>query len=353
MAQISPVVGDKFNNGGVIFLYEMRQKRSVQRPLAWLLSLFLCMGCLTVARAESGERTLIPVGKAVGIKLFSDGALVVSVSDAPAAECGIKAGDLLLQIGDTHIDSIECLQSFLAQNGDSPVQLTYRRGGKTMETTVTPRLASDGTYRLGAWIRDSMAGIGTMTYYDPASGTYGALGHGITDVDTQALMTLSGGAIMETSVKAVKRGEKGDPGELKGDFSQQRDVGTLTANTDGGVFGTLESSEFISGHSVTVASPDEVTTGRATILCTVSGDDTREYDVEILRLYSGGQNTRNMLLRVTDPELLAATGGIVQGMSGSPILQNGQLIGAVTHVLLNDPTQGYGIFIDNMLEMAG
>ena len=160
-----------------------------------------------------------------------------------------------------------------------------------------------------------MAGIGTLTYYDPATGQYGALGHGITDVDTAQLMPLASGSIMETTVKAVKKGAKGDPGELKGDFSVQRDVGTVTVNSDGGIFGTVADGEFLSGGTpVPVATAQQVKTGRATILATISGSDTAEYQVEIVRLYGADEPTRNMLLRITDPRLLSATGGIVQGM---------------------------------------
>lgn len=304
------------------------------------------------AWASEDGRALIPVGKAVGIRLFADGALVVGVGDDGAAEdCGLQAGDLLLRINDQHVDSTEGLQSYLQQNGGVPVSLTYRRSGRTLHATATPRQDADGRYRLGAWVRDSMAGVGTLTYFDPATGAYGALGHGITDVDTRTLMPLSGGAIMETTVKAVRKGQKGEPGELKGDFTVQHDVGTLTANTDGGVFGVMDGS-FITGQPIPVAEAREVTTGPATILATVSGSDTAAYEVEIVKLYGAQQPTRNLLLRVTDKRLLEATGGIVQGMSGSPIIQNGKLVGAVTHVLLDDPARGYGIFIDNMLQMA-
>ncbi len=159
---------------------------------------------------------------------------------------------------------------------------------------------------------------------------------------------------METTVKAVKKGVKGDPGELKGDFSVQRDVGTVTVNSSGGIFGTVADPDFLSGGTpVPVATAQQVKTGHATILATISGSDTAEYQVELVRLYGADEPTRNLLLRITDPALLSATGGIVQGMSGSPILQNGRIVGAVTHVLLNDPTRGYGIFIGNMLDMAG
>ena len=176
-------------------------------------------------------------------------------------------------------------------------------------------------------------------FFDPQSGTFGALGHGVTDVDTGQLLPLDHGSIMDASVKAVKKGERASPGELKGDFSAQRDVGTVTVNSSGGIFGTVADPDFLSGGTpVPVAAAGQITTGPATILATVSGSYVREYRVVLVRLYGGDEPTRNLLLRITDPALLSATGGIVQGMSGSPILQNGRIVGAVTHVLLNDPT---------------
>lgn len=200
-----------------------------------------------------------------------------------------------------------------------------------------------------------MAGIGTMTFYDPQSGTFGALGHGVTDVDTGQLLPLDHGSIMDASVKAVKKGERASPGELKGDFDLTRDSGTLYANTECGIFGKLsaEDAAKIVGAALPIAKKDEVKTGKATILATVSGNETREYDIEIEKIYSPSGSTRNLLLHVTDEELLAQTGGVVQGMSGSAILQDGKIIGAVTHVLLDDPSRGYGIFIENMLSAAG
>ena len=251
------------------------------------------------------------------------------------------------------VGSTEQVQDLLADTAGAPIVLSVRRGADALALTACAR-ENNGVWQLGAWIRDSMAGIGTLTYYDPATGQYGALGHGITDVDTAQLMPLASGAIMETTVKAVKKGAKGDPGELKGDFSVQRDVGTVTVNSSGGIFGTVADPGFLSGGTpVPVAAAGQITTGPATILATVSGSDVREYRVELVRLYGADEPTRNLLLRITDPALRSATGGIVQGMSGSPILQNGRIVGAVTHVLLNDPTRGYGIFIENMLDMAG
>ena len=342
-------------------MYE-KNKKQRKRMAAWLAAA-LCFGlCVTPAWAQESERTLIPLGKAVGIKLFSDGVLIVETSElerngqtvSPAEDCGLREGDLILRINGEKIQSTEHVQEILRENGEVPVALEVKRGSQLLSVDVAPVLCEDGVYRLGAWIRDSMAGIGTLTYYDPATNTYGALGHGITDVDTASLMPLSSGSIMETTVKAVKKGQQGNPGELKGDFSVQRDVGALQANTDAGVFGIMTDDSFVpEGKAYPVADSSEVHTGAATILATVSGDETREYAVEIVRLCGKDQPTRNMVIHVTDPQLLEVTGGIVQGMSGSPIIQDGKLVGAVTHVLVNDPTRGYGIFIENMLDAAG
>lgn len=303
-------------------LYELRETHrtgSLRKGTARLLALVFSLSlCLQLVWAAPGERTVIPLGKAVGIKLFADGALVVGLSEGdpcPAKDCGLKEGDLILSMGDTKITSTEQVRALLQDNGCEPLVMTVRRSSRTLTVTAVPVQGVDGAWQLGAWIRDSMAGIGTLTYYDPATGQYGALGHGITDVDTAQLMPLASGSIMETTVKAVKKGRKGDPGELKGDFSVQRDVGTVTVNSDGGIFGTVADGEFLSGGTpVPVATAQQVKTGCATILATISGSDTAEYQVEIVRLYGADEPTRNMLLRITDPRLLSATGGIVQGM---------------------------------------
>lgn len=344
---------------------ERRRKRSRRHgaaacaALAFALSALLVPAGAVSAPDPGGEtQLLVPVGKAIGVKLFAEGVLVVGLSEnegavSPAKKGGMKAGDLILTMNDVTIGSTEHLQSLLAENGEREAAFGVRRGGRLVKLAVCPKKGQDGVCRLGAWIRDSMAGIGTMTYYDPASGTYGALGHGITDVDTALLMPLYAGSITEATVKAVKRGERGSPGELKGDFSGSRDLGTVASNTEGGIFGSMEPCALTAGEPVPVAQADEVKTGPATILSNISGDETQEYAVEIVKIYPQSQATRNLLIRVTDSALLEKTGGIVQGMSGSPILQNGRLVGAVTHVLLNDPTQGYGILMENMLKAAG
>lgn len=306
-----------------------------------------------VPEASAGQM-LVPVGHTIGIKMFARGVLVVGLTSgsSPAKSCGLEKGDVILKCNGAAVTSTEQFQSMLqsSQGGAVALQVSREDGRKTM--TVQPEQNDQGAWAIGAWIRDSMAGIGTMTYYDPATNTFGALGHGITDTDTAQLMPFSSGSILPSTVKAVKKGEAGSAGELRGDFDLTACLGELSANTDRGVFGTLDSAEFAEtlGPAMPVADPAEIRDGPATILSNVEGDAVREYSVEITKLSTGAGDPRDLLVTVTDPELLAATGGIVQGMSGSPILQNGKFVGAVTHVLLNDPTKGYGIFIETMLE---
>ena len=297
-------------------MYETQKKRRIRRPAAWLLAVLLT-GALCCQTVWADQRTLIPVGKAVGIKLFADGVLVVSTSSdgpCPARDCGIQEGDLIVSCNGERITSAEELQALLQAAGGTPAAVGLRRDGKSLTVTAVPVQAEDGSWRLGAWTRDSMAGVGTLTFYDPDTGAYGALGHGITDTDTAQLMPLSSGSIMETTVKAVKKGQKGDPGQLKGDFTVQHDVGTVSANTSGGIFGTVAEGSFVSGAALPVARRSEVTNGPAVILSTISGDDTQEYTVEIVRLCPANRDGRDLLLKVTDPRLLETTGGIVQGM---------------------------------------
>ena len=330
-----------------------------KRAAAILLG-FFAAAALMLPSAQAAERTvseLIPVGQVIGVKLFSDGVLVVGLSDgeSPAKACGLKEGDVITAVGGQELDTIEEFRQLLAENGADAAALTVKRGSRTLELCAAPEKDESGDYRLGAWVRDSMAGIGTMTFYDPKSGVFGALGHGVTDVDTGRLLPLDRGSIMDASVKAVKKGERAAPGELKGDFDLTRDCGTLYANTESGIFGTLapQDAEKRSGKAYPIAKRDEVKTGPATILATVNGNETREYAIEIEKVYAASGTSRNMLLRVTDEALLAQTGGVVQGMSGSVIVQNDRIVGAVTHVLLDDPSRGYGIFIGNMLDAAG
>ena len=333
-------------------MYEISQKmRGIVRcAFMACLALTLCTGL--EMRASAAERMLVPVGHTVGIKLFSRGILVVKLTEgsSPAKSCGLKTGDVILECGGTTVTSAEQFRSLLQSSCGSTRLEVRRENGGTVSLSVSPRANAEGVNCIGAWVRDSMAGIGTMTYYDPLTGKFGALGHGITDLDTNLLMPFSNGSILPSTVRAVKRGEAGAAGELRGNFDLETDLGDLTANTAAGVFGILEDAGYAPGEAIPIGVAE---TGKAVIRSNVEGDAVREYEIEILKVVSNSRDGRDLVLSVRDEALLTRTGGIVQGMSGSPIIQDGKLVGAVTHVLVNDPTRGYGIFIENMLDAAG
>lgn len=316
----------------------------------------------TAQAAGNGEtRYVVPLGQAVGIKLFSEGVLVVGFSDiatdeglaSPAKACGLKEGDVITGINDETVSSIEEVQTILQDQGDEDLALHVLRDGENQDMTIRAvQCSADGAYKLGAWIRDSMAGIGTLTFADPDTGLFGTLGHGVNDVDTAVLMKLQSGAITPANVAGVVKGMDGQPGELRGAFASEEDLGVLFANTEKGVFGHLNDPSALTGQAVPVATPEQVHAGSATILANVSGSSVEEYTVEILKVFDHATDTRDLMLKVTDQRLLDKTGGIVQGMSGSPILQDGRLVGAVTHVLIDHADRGYGILAQHMIEAA-
>ncbi|MDE7221550.1 MAG: SpoIVB peptidase [Oscillospiraceae bacterium] len=339
------------------------QKENRRRAAAFFLSGLFCvsslLGLTPSAQAAALEaESLVPVGHTIGIKLFAEGVVVIGLAEVetgsgvltPGADCGLQVGDVIEEANGTEVESSEQFAALLQCGGK--IELAVTRNGEDLLLAAEPVLGTDGTWRLGAWIRDSMAGIGTVTFYDPDTGTFGALGHGITDTDTGLLMPLGDGAVMHASVKAVKRGSAGEPGELKGSFDLTHDMGELYANTERGVFGSLENAGYTREDALPVAKAGEVRPGPAEILSNVSGDSVERYDIEILRVLDS-TGTQNLLLQVKDEALIGQTGGIVQGMSGSPILQDGRIVGAVTHVMVNEPTKGYGILIENMLAAAG
>lgn len=294
---------------------------------------------------------LIPVGRIIGLQL-SDDTVTIAAFDETLGEnakaAGLKIGDEIVEIDDTSIDSVEDVRSALSGCGDN-VELTVRRSGKLNTIKVCPQKCDDGP-RLGVYLRQGIAGIGTVTWYDPDTGKFGTLGHGVSDAKGD-LLCMKKGSAYEARVISVKKGKCGEPGQLKGNADGISAFGKLLRNTPQGVFGITRQGW--AGEPVPVASFDEIHTGEATIRATVIGDTVQEYSVEVLKIYPKDRTDgRNLLIKVTDPELLAVTGGIVQGMSGSPLIQDGKLIGAVTHVLVNDPTTGYGIFIENMLDAA-
>lgn len=309
---------------------------------------------MTGALALTPE-ALVPVGEAVGISVKTRGVLVSELSEfssgggsfAPAKDAGILPGDIITMVGERAVNSGQELSEALDA---SPEEVTVRflRDGEERQVTVRPYRDENGCY-LGVWIRDSVTGIGTVTWYDPESGLYGALGHSIADNATGLIVPVREGSIMPAEVTGVTKSRSGSPGQLGGTFDYTRTLGSVDKNCCVGIFGAADGC--FEGQAVPVAASGEVRPGAATVITDVSGT-RRDYEIEITRVWSDSDDGRDMMLRVTDPELLAITGGIVQGMSGSPILQNGKLVGAVTHVLINDPEKGYGVFVENMLSEA-
>lgn len=333
---------------------------ALARVLMVVLAILLALWPLG---ARASAATVVPVGRAVGIKLFSDGVVVVGTSEVvtaegkvnPAKACGLKEGDIITHINSTEVDTIEEVTALLQQLEGEPMSISAIRDERQVRLTAQAVFCpADSTYKLGAWIRDSMAGIGTVTFYCPDTGTFGALGHGINDLDTALLMPLESGTILPASVSGVKKGEAGSPGQLRGVFETDTTLGELSANTGEGIFGTMDSADWFEGEPVETAERDEVRAGSATILSNISGEAVEEYSIRILKVYpaSSADGGRDFLIQVTDQRLLETTGGIVQGMSGSPIIQDGKIVGAVTHVMVDDPTTGYGIWIGNMLDAA-
>lgn len=311
--------------------------------------LFLCVQLLSV---RAFGRELVAVGQVVGLEL-SDQTVVVADFDAQlgaaAQKGGLCVGDRILSIDGKTIRTAEDVRRAL-QTSKGSIRMKIARQEKTRELRLSPEITSDGP-KLGIYLKQGVTGIGTVTWYDPEDGTFATLGHGV-NTSTGEPVKMRSGVAYRARVAAVTKGRVGQPGQLQGTLGGQNVIGTLTRNTARGVFG--KASGVWTGQRMEVGTSAEVTVGAASILSTVEGDTVREYSVEILKIYPKGRTgDRNLMIRVTDPTLLAITGGIVQGMSGSPIVQNGKLIGAVTHVLVNDPTTGYGIFIENMLEAAG
>ncbi|MDO4731361.1 MAG: SpoIVB peptidase [Clostridia bacterium] len=308
------------------------------------------------------EKRLVPCAIPFGVKLYTQGVLVVAMSDVisnnentnPAKDAGIAVGDIITHINEEQVNTNEEVLSIIEDSQGLPIKLKIKRNTQEFETILYPaKSCNENTYKAGLWVRDSSAGIGTLTYYDPENQTFAGLGHGICDIDTGEIMPLLTGDIVKAKINSVIKGQNGVPGELRGSFLNDQIIGTLESNTQAGVYGkankTLSENE-----AVNIALKQDIKRGYAQILSTVSNDTPKYYDIEIEDIdYNSKSQTKNMLIKITSDELLEITGGIVQGMSGSPILQDGKLVGAVTHVLVNDPTRGYGIFIENMLDAAG
>lgn len=322
----------------------------------------IAISVLTIT-VNADTTRLIPVGQTVGVTLDMKGVTVVDTTDiedvsgnkaTPAKDCGLCAGDVIIEINGNEINSAKELEDKICDNKGSELRLKINRNNNEKELKVKPVMSGiDDKYRIGVWVKDAASGIGTVTYLNPESNEFGALGHGITDLSDNKIVSIKNGNIMESKVVSVRKGGKGHPGELVAVFTENDNkLGRVSSNSEVGVKGQLDkNAEFnLIMDAVEVANREEVTEGTAEIICNIEEGKIKKYSVEIQKINKDINNPKGMVIKVKDDELLRKTGGIVQGMSGSPILQNGKIVGAVTHVFVNDPTRGYGIFIENMLE---
>lgn len=301
---------------------------------------------------------VIPGGNPFGIKLFTKGVIVVGISDVktnegtfnPAKQAGLRKGDIILNINKQEVNSNEELIKKVEFSGGNELWAEVIRNGMKYETNIKPiKCDTDNTYKLGLWVRDSSAGIGTVTFWDEKTKVFGGLGHGICDVDTGELLPLSHGDIIKVNINGISKGMRGKPGELKAYFVECEPIGILTENTYSGVYGRFNASA-TQNDALPVAMKQQVRHGKAQILTTIFGSTPEYYDIDIVNInYNENQASKNMIIKITDSKLLNQTGGIIQGMSGSPIIQNGMLVGAITHVFVNDPQKGFAIFAENMI----
>lgn len=309
------------------------------------------------------ERVLVPGGQSIGVKMDVGGVLVVGLEEIenedgekinPGLLGGLQIGDSILEINGKEVYGADEVQSLVNSVKDT-VKLKVKRNNEILSLNIDPvKSAEDGLYKIGVWVKDRTAGIGTLTYYDPSNSTYGALGHGIIDAETESILPVESGLLLESQVQEVKEGKNGDPGEIKGIFYHSSDpLGSLEKNSRFGVFGIAydDVDNPMYENPIAVGRRDQVEKGKAYILSTLSNNEIKKFEIEIEKVEKQDKpSDKSMVIRVTDKELLEESGGIVQGMSGSPIIQNDRIIGAVTHVFVNDPQRGYGIFIEWMLK---
>lgn len=304
------------------------------------------------------------LGINVGLKMYTNGVLVVGMSEIenkdgyrvkPFENSGIKEGDMIKEINNTPIVNTNQLIELVNNAGESELKIKYQRGmDEFFYTSIIPVKSSNDQYMLGLWVRDAAAGLGTLTYYNPETMRFAALGHGINDIDTGDLLNILNGEIITSNIISIVKGKSGRPGEIRGIIDNGINVGDIDKNTDLGVFGTIKNIEYIKEKEllkVPVANRNEIKTGKATIYCQISNEEVSQFEIEIKKIYKYNRsNNKSMFIKIKDKKLLEKTGGIIPGMSGTPIVQDGKFIGAITNVLLNDPTQGYAIFADMMME---
>ena len=311
------------------------------------------------------KTTVIPVGKVAGVKLYTDGVLVVGMSEIegidakrykPYQNTGIQEGDSIISINQNTISSTDELIETVNRSEGKEIKVKYLHEEETKECSITPVKTGENEYKLGLWVRDSAAGVGTVTYYEPSTKTFGALGHGITDIDTDELVPIASGEFVTTKILNIVKGEDGVPGKIQGTVENQKNIGSISKNTKYGIYGSVQNVSALNidtSKEMEVALRKEIKVGKATILCSLDNQEIGEYEIEIEQIDTqNSYNNKSMKIKVTDERLLEKTGGIIQGMSGSPIIQNGKFVGAVTHVLVNNPQEGYAVFGDMMIKQS-
>lgn len=323
---------------------------------------FLGVNLKTITTNTIPVTKVIPLGNLVGLKLYTQGVLVVGMSEIkgednkiykPYEEAGISQGDSIIEINDVKINTTEELIACVSKCKGKAIEVTYLKDGNVLETKIMPVKTSDNIYKIGLWVRDAEAGIGTATFYKMDSESFAALGHGIQDIDTEELVEISSGEFVTAEIVNIDKGEKDNPGKIEGTIEDSKNIGEVYSNTHFGIYGKIDNKDELNiskEKEVDVASRNEIKQGKATIICTLEDGVKNEYEIEIQKIYiNNNENNKSMLIKVTDKKLLEKTGGIIQGMSGSPIIQNGKFIGALTHVLVQKPDTGYAVFADLMI----
>lgn len=347
----------------------MKTKRKIASILliTFLISYIFSFYINTLAevREVSSEMTkkVYPIGRLIGLKLYTNGVLVVGMSEIegidgrkykPYENTGIREGDMIKSVNGNEIQNTTQLMSIINDSKGQDISIKYQRDNDEIYTTIKPVEMADKSYMLGIWVRDAAAGLGTLTYYDESNDSFAALGHGIQDVDTDKLLKISNGEIVTSQIISIVKGVPRRVGEIRGIIDNGKKIGEISKNTELGVYGKVTNKEFINEiklEEVPVATREQIEIGKAKIYCELKNDQVGEYEIEIKKIYKNNStDNKSMLIKVTDKNLLDITGGIIPGMSGTPIVQNGKFIGAITSVVLNDPTQGYAVFADMMIK---
>lgn len=344
----------------VITTSSLAENSNIVKEEKITLSLFNLLDVKNVNVTTIEKTKVVPLGNTIGLKLYSSGVLVIGMTEIegvkPYENSGIEEGDLITYINNKQVTTTDELVECVNNSQGKIIDITYIRDGKEYVTKIEPAVTANNEYKLGLWVRDGAAGIGTATYYEPSTEKFAALGHGIIDSDTEKLISIESGEVVTTNVIDIQKGEEGKPGQIKGTVTNGQKIGEVYTNTEFGIYGKITSKNrlnIIEENSLEVATRDEIKEGEAKIILTLEDGIRKEYSIEITKIYKNNNtDNRSMQVKVTDENLLNLTGGIIQGMSGAPIIQNGKFVGAVTHVFIKNPTEGYAVFGDLMIKTA-